>query len=135
MITAHDLSAALAKAGCGIMRRPMLIESKPAPVFQAGVEPSLQSLLLTISGLTGLSVLELKSHRRNRELVRGRAIFYWAARRLTSKTFPQIGRFCGNRDHSTVMHGIGRVDDNRSYYEPELTLLVRTVFSATEGGK
>jgi chromosomal replication initiation ATPase DnaA len=53
----------------------------------------------------GVSFVDLRADRRNAETVLARHAFcYWACR-LTRKSLPQIGRFLGNRDHTTVMNG------------------------------
>lgn len=57
--------------------------------------------------LFGISKRELRSNRRNREIVFARQfIMYWTAR-LTEMSLPQIGRLMGGRDHTTVLHGKG----------------------------
>jgi chromosomal replication initiator protein len=50
----------------------------------------------------------VESHSRLQELVACRhACMYWI-RQNTNLTMSQIGRMFGNRDHSTVLHGISR---------------------------
>lgn len=53
-----------------------------------------------------ITMAELTGPRRFTDFVRARQEYYWQARQRTSKSFPQIGRACGDRDHSTVMYGI-----------------------------
>lgn len=55
--------------------------------------------------LTGVSIDEIKGPRRNREFVRSRMIVCYLAREITGKSFPEIGRMLGGRDHSTIIHG------------------------------
>lgn len=53
-----------------------------------------------------VSQAEIRSPRRHHRIVFARqAFFYWAAR-LTNASYPKIGRFCGGRDHTTIMHGM-----------------------------
>ena len=33
------------------------------------------------------------------------------AKRLTSRSLPEIGRKFGNRDHTTVLHGVRRIEE------------------------
>jgi chromosomal replication initiator protein len=33
----------------------------------------------------------------------------YLAKQLTSRSLPEIGRKFGNRDHTTVMHGVARI--------------------------
>lgn len=53
-----------------------------------------------------ISVEEIKSHRRSRNVVNARHEAFYRCRHETSNSLPQIGRFFGGRDHSTVLHGI-----------------------------
>jgi chromosomal replication initiation ATPase DnaA len=53
-----------------------------------------------------LKFQQLISDRRERHLVIARHHFMYRATTETDKTTVQIGRFLGNRDHTTVMHGI-----------------------------
>ena len=48
-------------------------------------------------------------------MVKERHAIMWVARRFTRKSLPEIGRWLG-RDHSTVHHGIRKVDDNFEDY-------------------
>lgn len=48
---------------------------------------------------------ELRSNRRDKDLVFARQfIMYWTAR-LTQLSLPLIGRLMGGRDHTTILHG------------------------------
>jgi chromosomal replication initiator protein len=35
----------------------------------------------------------------------------WLAKRMTTRSLPEIGRRFGGRDHTTVMHGVRRIDE------------------------
>ncbi len=51
-----------------------------------------------------VKVAELKSSTRKQHIVQARGVAMYLARQLTSKSYQQIGRHFGNRDHTTVMH-------------------------------
>lgn len=54
----------------------------------------------------GVTLADLRSPRRNGASMRARlAVYYWA-RRMTSLSYPAIGRLLGGRDHTTVMRGV-----------------------------
>lgn len=53
-----------------------------------------------------LTFQQLISDRRDRPLVIARHHFMHRATMETDKTTVQIGRFLGNRDHTTVLHGV-----------------------------
>ena len=48
--------------------------------------------------------------RRHRSVVRPRQIGMYLAKQLTSRSLPEIGRRFGNRDHTTVLHAIRKID-------------------------
>ncbi|MCE9524093.1 MAG: chromosomal replication initiator protein DnaA [Alphaproteobacteria bacterium] len=54
----------------------------------------------------GLKVSDLESPNRSRSIVRPRQIAMHLARQLTPRSYPEIGRRFGNRDHTTVMHAV-----------------------------
>ena len=58
----------------------------------------------------GVSVLDLVSRRQGQATYRPRQVAMWLARHLTPCAMREIGRAFGGRDHTTVMHGIDRVE-------------------------
>lgn len=53
--------------------------------------------------------LELLSSRRHGPTVYARQMAMYLAKTLTDRSYPDIGRRLGKRDHTTVMHGIRKV--------------------------
>lgn len=53
-----------------------------------------------------LKVQDLESPNRSRSIVRPRQIAMYLGRLLTPRSYPEIGRRFGNRDHTTVMHAV-----------------------------
>ncbi|SLN20992.1 Chromosomal replication initiator protein DnaA [Roseivivax jejudonensis] len=49
--------------------------------------------------------------RRTRTFARPRQVAMYLAKKLTSRSLPEIGRRFGGRDHTTVMHGVKRIDE------------------------
>ncbi len=52
---------------------------------------------------------EMTSQRRARNIARPRQVAMYLAKQLTSRSLPDIGKRFGDRDHTTVMHAVGRV--------------------------
>ncbi len=52
--------------------------------------------------------------KRQRSIARPRQVAMWLAKSLTTRSLPDIGRRFGGRDHTTVMHGVRRIDELRS---------------------
>lgn len=57
-----------------------------------------------------ISVKEMQSSRRARNVARPRQIAMYLAKQLTSRSLPEIGRKF-DRDHTTVMHAVRKVED------------------------
>lgn len=93
-----------------------------------GTEPRrvrIDDILRTVSKHYGVNRGDLLSGRRNRSIVRPRQIGMYLAKLLTSRSLPEIGRRFGNRDHTTVLHAIRKIeqlmtDDNQLREEIEL---------------
>ena len=43
--------------------------------------------------------------------MRARQIAMYLSKNLTSRSLPEIGRRFGGRDHTTVMHGVKRIEE------------------------
>lgn len=54
--------------------------------------------------------VDLISARRSAHLIRPRHIVYYLCKKLTLRSLPVIGRKLGDRDHTTILHGIRRME-------------------------
>ena len=96
-----------------------VIPSKPyiSPYIYVGIKQSKQvSMTLDIimdacCGVTGMNKDDIISRSRIRRFSYTRFLFSSIARKYTSKSLSEIGRYLGNRDHSTVMHHISVNND------------------------
>ncbi len=61
----------------------------------------------------GLKLSDLLSERRARDVARPRQIAMYLAKKMTPRSLPEIGRRFGNRDHTTVMHAVKKVEELR----------------------
>lgn len=78
-----------------------------------GVEPrriKVEDILRIVSRHFAVSKADILSDRRHRSVVRPRQIGMYLAKQLTSRSLPEIGRRFGNRDHTTVLHAIRKID-------------------------
>jgi chromosomal replication initiator protein len=60
-----------------------------------------------------LKLSDMMSARRAREVARPRQVAMYLAKKLTARSLPEIGRRFGNRDHTTVMHAVKRIEELR----------------------
>ena len=75
-----------------------------------------------------LRLSELLSDRRARNIARPRQVAMYLAKQLTSRSLPEIGRKFGGRDHTTVMHGVRKIEELRqsdSQLDDDITRLSR----------
>lgn len=71
---------------------------------------------------------EILSGRRIKPLVIPRHVAMYLARQLTLRSFPEIGRFMGGRDHTTVLHACNKIQcmmETHSYIRTAVTTLKR----------
>ena len=66
--------------------------------------------LRIVSRHFAVSKADILSDRRHRSVVRPRQVGMYLAKQLTSRSLPEIGRRFGNRDHTTVLHAIRKID-------------------------
>jgi len=78
---------------------------------------TMQLILETVSEHFGISENDIISKKRNSEIVMPRQIVMYFGREMIDMPFQSIGAFLGKRDHSTVIHGIQKVEDAISQSE------------------
>ena len=54
---------------------------------------------------------EMLSQRRSRPLARPRQIAMYLAKQHTTNSLPDIGRKFSNRDHTTVIHAVKKIEE------------------------
>lgn len=64
-----------------------------------------------VSDHFNIRLSDLIGPKRVRTFARPRQIAMYLAKQLTSRSLPEIGRRFGGRDHTTVMHGVRKIED------------------------
>ena len=59
----------------------------------------------------GLKQADLLSERRTRSVARPRQVAMWLCKQHTTRSYPDIGRRFGGRDHTTVLHAVKKVEE------------------------
>jgi len=103
------------RASYQLTDEPVTLETAEQIVrdLMRGAEPRrvrIDDILRTVSKHYGVNRGDLLSGRRNRSIVRPRQIGMYLAKLLTSRSLPEIGRRFGNRDHTTVLHAIRKIE-------------------------
>jgi len=75
-----------------------------------GVGPKVKAIKRAVCELFSMREEVLLSKRRQKDLVEARQIAMWLAKMHTTLSLPQIGRTLGDRDHTTILHGINKID-------------------------
>ena len=97
------------------MRTPIKLDIAETVIrdLVQGLEPrriKIEDILKTVSRHFGVSKGDILSQRRHRSVVWPRQIGMYLAKQLTSRSLPEIGRRFGNRDHTTVLHAIRKIE-------------------------
>ena len=102
------------------MRTPItidIVENVIRDLLQTGGDQrriKIEDILKVVSRHFGISRSDILSQRRHRSVVWPRQIGMYLAKQLTSRSLPEIGRRFGNRDHTTVLHAIRKIDGELS---------------------
>ncbi|MEM9343630.1 MAG: chromosomal replication initiator protein DnaA, partial [Pseudomonadota bacterium] len=83
-----------------------------------------------VSDHYNIRLSDLIGPKRVRTFARPRQIAMYLAKKLTSRSLPEIGRRFGGRDHTTVMHGVRRIEELKekdSQIAEDLELLRRSL--------
>ena len=72
---------------------------------------SVESIQNLVASHFNLNIQELLSPRRSRSLARPRQIAMYLSKQYTTNSLPDIGRKFANRDHTTVIHAVKKIDE------------------------
>jgi len=72
---------------------------------------NVESIQNLVASYFNLNIQEMLSSRRSRSLARPRQIAMYLAKQYTTNSLPDIGRKFSNRDHTTVIHAVKKIDE------------------------
>jgi len=72
---------------------------------------NVESIQNLVASYFNLNIQELLSPRRSRSLARPRQIAMYLAKQYTTNSLPDIGRKFSNRDHTTVIHAVKKINE------------------------
>ncbi|SHJ75880.1 chromosomal replication initiator protein DnaA [Aureimonas altamirensis] len=90
----------------------------------------IEDILKFVSRHYNVSRADILSARRTRTIVRPRQIAMYLAKTMTPRSLPEIGRRFGNRDHTTVLHAVRKIEAERagdSKLSEELDIIRRMI--------
>ncbi|WP_348267644.1 chromosomal replication initiator protein DnaA [Edaphobacter paludis] len=74
---------------------------------------TIEAIQRSVAEQFGMRVAELKQKNNSRQIVVPRQIAMYLAKQLTEASLPEIGRQFGGKHHTTVMHSIAKIDEQR----------------------
>ncbi|NOZ86389.1 MAG: chromosomal replication initiator protein DnaA [Deltaproteobacteria bacterium] len=100
-----------------------IIKDKPQKV-------SIEKIQSFVCSYFGITIKELCSNRRTKQLVFPRQIAMYLCRKNTSASFPEIGSKFGGKDHTTVMFGVKRIDKSIESGDNEVIDVIDSIESS-----
>jgi len=96
-----------------MLRRPVDLEEArkrmPKLLTPPKREITTHAVIDAVARAHNIRAADITGKRRTRTLTEPRHIAMFLARKHTGLSFPELGREFGNRDHSTVQHGVKRI--------------------------
>ena len=86
-----------------------------------------------VSNYYNINIDDLISSRRLRSFARPRQIAMYLAKKLTSRSLPEIGRKFGGRDHTTVIHAVKKIEQLKSEndkFDEDVSVLTQIITSS-----
>ena len=74
---------------------------------------SVENIQKTVADFFNIKVADMYSKRRPANIARPRQIAMYLAKELTQKSLPEIGELFGGRDHTTVLHAVRKIAQDR----------------------
>jgi chromosomal replication initiator protein len=81
---------------------------------QSDRKVTVEEIQRKVSEHYNIRLSDMLGPKRVRTIARPRQIAMYLAKHLTTRSLPEIGRRFGGRDHTTVMHGVRRIDELRA---------------------
>lgn len=91
-----------------------------------------EKIIAAVSSFYEISVQEMKSKKRKKEIARARQVAMYFLRSILDKPFKEIGDIFGGKDHSTVMHSVSKVEDeikNTKNFEKDMNIIKEKIIS------
>jgi chromosomal replication initiator protein len=91
---------------------------------------TIEEIQRQVSDHYNIRLSDLIGPKRVRIFARPRQVAMYLSKKMTSRSLPEIGRRFGGRDHTTVMHGVRRIDELRvadNQIAEDIDLLRRTL--------
>lgn len=92
----------------------------PKGYYNPSLHP-IRRMLSMVSFVTGVLQIEMRSERRSAPVSKARQILFYICKAYTIHSLPEIGRRVGDKDHTSVLHGVRRVQDAMEFCDIEFS--------------
>jgi len=123
-------------------KQVLLVENPPEPpkrdfLFLATPTdnikvPEMRTVQRVVARQFGVNIVELLSQRRTRDIAFPRQVAMYLCKHLTFRSLPEIGRYFGGKDHTTVLHGVRKIEAMRQC-DPALDETIKTLEAKLRG--
>jgi chromosomal replication initiator protein len=92
---------------------------------------SIELIQKAVADKLGLRPAQLKEKSNTRQIAFPRQIAMYLAKELTTASLPEIGRAFGGKHHTTVIHSIKKIEQQRQK-DPDLNRLINTLLDSLQ---
>ena len=92
------------------LSEPLAREVLKNMVREVSSRVTLEEIQRRVAEFFQVEVAEIRGIRRQRSILYPRQVAMFLCRRLTEASLPEIGRAFGGRDHTTVLHAVGKIE-------------------------
>ncbi|MFO1285188.1 MAG: chromosomal replication initiator protein DnaA [Rubrivivax sp.] len=93
---------------------------------------SVENIQKTVADFYKIKVADMYSKKRPASIARPRQIAMYLAKDMTKKSLPEIGELFGGRDHTTVLHAVRKIGEERQR-NPELNQQLHLMEQSLKG--
>lgn len=93
---------------------------------------SVEAIQKTVADYYKIKVADMYSKRRPANIVLPRQVAMYLAKEMTEKSYVEIGELFGGRDHTTVLHAVGKINEQRGQL-PELNHAIHVLEQTLKG--
>lgn len=85
-------------------------------------------IIQSVSKYYGIPVSDIKSEKRDKNIVHARDIAIWLIKNILDLTHNEVGSFFNNRKHSTIIFTLRKIDDLKQSNNHELELALNQIY-------
>jgi chromosomal replication initiator protein len=94
-----------------------------------------EQVLRSVAHFYHVSEKDITGRKRTKEIVRPRQVTMYLARKETTASLPEIGALLGDRDHTTVLYGVGKIEgllEQDNTLRREITAIQEQLYNQTQ---